>query len=69
MINQYNDFLGFSELSLAALSNDDMLAFFRENRFIFKNQKGKREEESLYTIEEYVVIREGFLKWVKDKNE
>lgn len=65
--NQWN-FDGFSELSLAALANDDMLAFFRENRFTFKNNKGKREDESLYNIEEYLIIREDFLKWVADKD-
>lgn len=61
-----NDFSGFSELSMAALSNDDMLAFLKDNRFSFKNKKGKREEEPLYTIEEYFQIREAFLEWIKD---
>lgn len=63
-MNEWNNFEGFSELSLAALANDDMLAFFRENRIHFKDGS-KRRDESLYSIEEYLQIREGFLEWVK----
>ena len=66
MNNEWNNFEGFSELSLAALLNDDMLAFFRENRFYYNSSKGKKEE-SLYNIEEYFKIRKAFLGWVKDK--
>lgn len=67
-MNEFNNFDGFSDLSLAALHNDDMFEFFRENRIILRSTKGKKENVSLYTIEEYCSIREDFLKWIVDKN-
>lgn len=65
MINEWNNFEGFSELSLAALANDDMLAFFRENRIFFRDGT-KKLNESLYSIDEYLLIREDFVKWAKN---
>lgn len=64
MNNEWNNFEGFSELSWAALHNDDMLAFFRENR-IFFSEGTKKRDESLYSIEEYLKIREDFMAWRK----
>lgn len=63
-MDNWNSFEGFSELSWAALHNDDMLAFFGENRISFA-QGSKRQYESLYTIEEYLKIREDFMAWRK----
>jgi len=63
-MNEWNNFEGFSELSWAALANDDMLAFLRDNRISFAHGS-KRQDEPLYTIEEYLKIREDFMKWTK----
>jgi len=65
-MNEWNNFEGFSELSWAALANDDMLSFFGDNRISFAHGS-KRQNESLYNIEEYIKIREDFITWVEKR--
>jgi hypothetical protein len=66
-INEWHNFEGFSELSLAALTNDDMQAFLKENTFRYKGKNGKWTVEPVYTMDGYLEIREVFLEWKKER--
>lgn len=58
-------FEGYTDLSLEALKNDDMLVFMKENSFT--HWQGKhRVKSSLYTIEEYVRLRLEYLKYIEE---